>query len=400
MPVTRNMVVAVFAPAFPPAYLGGGPIRTLDALVREAPSTVRMLVLTSDRDVGATYPLSVASNEWVSRDSALVYYMSTNRLCRLLRGFAALRREKPTVLYFNSFFSPLFSVLPQLMRRAVFPAASLRLLAPRGEFSVGALAIKRRKKSLFIRLYKALRLHRRLVWHASSSLEAADIRRVWGKEAVILVRENETSLPNRASAPVRQGKSSTLKAFFFGRIVPKKGLLAVLEALQSATGTVELDIYGDEEDARYAQACRRAAARVSSSVTVRFMGAVHPEEVPARFASYDVMLMPTAGENFGHVIAEALSASCPVICTDTTPWTDLLEAGAGRVVRSWSATDWKNAIDSYAALSVDERLELRIAAGGLYEKWWAAPKGPHVLELLSQHCNIEPSVQSALAEKS
>jgi glycosyltransferase involved in cell wall biosynthesis len=352
-----------------------------------------MLVLTSDRDLGATAPLSVASNEWVSRGSALVYYMSTNRLSRLLRGFAALRRKKPTVLYFNSFFSPLFSVLPQLISRAFFPEASLRLLAPRGEFSVGALAIKSRKKRLFIRLYKALRWHRGLVWHASSSWEAEDIRRVWGQKAVVLVRENETSLPKSAAAPMRQDKSSTLRAFFFGRIVPKKGLLVVLEALKSATGLIDLDIYGDEEDAGYARACCQAAARVSPSVTVRFMGAVLPVDVPACFASYDVMLMPTAGENFGHVIAEALSASCPVICADTTPWTSLLKAGAGRVVRSSAASDWTDAVDSYAALSVEERIELRLAAGLLYEQWRAAPKGPHVLELLHEYCNVAPSAQ-------
>jgi glycosyltransferase involved in cell wall biosynthesis len=385
------MAVAVFAPMFPPAYLGGGPIRTLDALVREAPSNVRMLVLTSDRDLGATIPLPVMSNTWVRRGSASVFYMSTNRLVGVLRGFAALRRENPSVLYFNSFFSPLFSVLPQLMWRAAFPMASIRLLAPRGEFSVGALAIRSWKKTLFIRIYKVLRLHRRLVWHASSILEAEDIRRVWGKEAVVLVRENETSLPARATAPTRQDTSPTLNAFFFGRIVPKKGLLVVLEALKSTSDFVDLDIYGDEEDARYAQACRQAAADVSPSVTVRFMGAVLPEEVPTRFASYDVMLMPTAGENFGHVIAEALSASCPVICTDTTPWTSLLKAGAGRVVPSSAASDWKDAIDSYAALSVGERLELRIAAGLLYEQWRAAPKGPHVLELLNEYCTLLPS---------
>jgi glycosyltransferase involved in cell wall biosynthesis len=42
------------------------------------------------------------------------------------------------------------------------------------------------------------------------------------------------------------------------------------------------------------------------------------------FSRYDAFVLPTLGENVGHVIAESLSASCPVICSDETPWTDLL----------------------------------------------------------------------------
>ena len=38
---------------------------------------------------------------------------------------------------------------------------------------------------------------------------------------------------------------------------------------------------------------------------------------------------PTFGENFCHVIREALSAGCPVLISDQTPWRNLQECGAG-----------------------------------------------------------------------
>ena len=41
------------------------------------------------------------------------------------------------------------------------------------------------------------------------------------------------------------------------------------------------------------------------------------------FSSYDVFLFPTFGENYGHVIAEALMAGCVVITSDQTPWGEL-----------------------------------------------------------------------------
>ena len=38
---------------------------------------------------------------------------------------------------------------------------------------------------------------------------------------------------------------------------------------------------------------------------------------------------PTLGENYGHVIYEALDSGCPVLISDQTPWRGLSEVGAG-----------------------------------------------------------------------
>ena len=52
---------------------------------------------------------------------------------------------------------------------------------------------------------------------------------------------------------------------------------------------------------------------------------------PTCSPSADIFLFPTRGENFGHVVAEALSVGCPVLTTPTTIWTDLLTSGGGSV---------------------------------------------------------------------
>ena len=381
--MTEIKTVAVFAPMFPPAFLGGGPIRTLDALVGEAPGDWKVHVLTSDRDLGGGSRLPVSSNGWVATGTTSVYYMTADRLGRILRGFLALRRAKPDVLYFNSFFDPLFSIVPQLFSGVFFIGRPMKLLAPRGEFSAGALAMRYRKKRLFIGLFKAFGLHHDVVWHASTEHEAVDIRSIWGVDAVVLVREDETRLPVHAAAPLAS-ESRQLSAIFLGRIVPNKGLLILLEALQSVTAPIQLDIFGSEEDARYAESCHRAAATAAPNVSVNFMGSVPPQDVRGHFNSYDIFLMPTAGENFGHVIAEALSASCPVMCTDRTPWTALLHAGAGEVVRSSTPEGWREAIDSYSALTLSDRLDRRLAAGRLYEQWRSTPKGPHIFSMIRE----------------
>ena len=46
-------------------------------------------------------------------------------------------------------------------------------------------------------------------------------------------------------------------------------------------------------------------------------------------AANDLFFLPTRGENFGHVIAEALSVGTPVLISDQTPWRKLAAVGLG-----------------------------------------------------------------------
>ena len=46
-------------------------------------------------------------------------------------------------------------------------------------------------------------------------------------------------------------------------------------------------------------------------------------------ARYDLFYLPTLGENFGHVIAEALGCGLPVLIADTTPWRNLQQQKLG-----------------------------------------------------------------------
>ena len=59
------------------------------------------------------------------------------------------------------------------------------------------------------------------------------------------------------------------------------------------------------------------------NIQVSYKGSVESDKVPGILKDYHFFLMPSEGENFGHGILEALTAACPVIISDKTPWTDL-----------------------------------------------------------------------------
>jgi glycosyltransferase involved in cell wall biosynthesis len=387
--------VGVLVPLFPPAKNGGGPIRTLEALVSAAPPDFRVHVLTGDHDLGATVPLDVPRNTWVSVGESSVYYASSRSLRRRLDGFRALRGCRPAVLYVNGFFNPQFSILSQLLWRFGYWGRAIRLVAPRGEFGAGAFDRRTRKKRAYIALYRLLRLHKNVYWHASTEAEATDIRRVWGQDAAIVVRQNDTLLPARASAPevaAPPRENGALRAVSLGRIAEHKGLHHALQALRDVVAPVELDVYGPEEDAAYAARCRAIVASLPSSVRVRFRGPVEPKDTRSTLSQYDVLVMPTAGENFGHVIAEALSVSVPVLCSPHTPWTDVLESGGGAAV-PLMLDDWARAIGNFADLSPNERHAARLRAGAAYDDWSSRPAAPHVFEILRDRISAQSRVR-------
>jgi glycosyltransferase involved in cell wall biosynthesis len=92
---------------------------------------------------------------------------------------------------------------------------------------------------------------------------------------------------------------------------------------------VDFSIYGPHEDRAYLERCRALAASLPGHITVFWRGAIPPEQVAGVLARQDLFLFPTRGENYGHVIAEALSVGTPVLIADTTPWRDLASAGVG-----------------------------------------------------------------------
>lgn len=369
--------VVIFASHFEPAYLAGGPARTLASLVDAIPRPFVASVITSNRDLGSLEEMKVGADQWLPRGRHRVYYAS-KPLSSTLNAIRQVLRERPSIVYINSFFAARSSILPQLILRFV-RFRGVTLLAPRGELSPGALAIRPLKKRAYLALYRALSMGRRVVWHASAERERDEIRSTLPGAARIVVRENESPLPERARR--NRAIPGPLRAVFLSRVVPKKGLDIALAALADVARPLVLDVYGSLEDRRYVERCKRLVDQVPPHVSVTLHGAISPESIPDMLAKHDLMLFPTHGENFGHVISEALAQSVPVLVPDTTPWTPSIRAGGGEIVSSTPIGEWTRAIDRWATLSEDERTERRALAGAVFDEWRRQPRQLHVLEL-------------------
>lgn len=108
-----------------------------------------------------------------------------------------------------------------------------------------------------------------------------------------------------------------------------KNLQAALEACKKLNGRVEFNIYGPIEDTMYWERCKRIIRDLPISVSVNYQGILAHDNVHRVMHAHHLLLLPTLGENFGHVILEALSAGRPVLISDRTPWRGLRERGIG-----------------------------------------------------------------------
>lgn len=319
--------VLLFVPGYLPGFKSGGPARTVANMVDALGDEVTFKILCLDRDLGDKSPYdSVAHGAWNKQGKGQVYYLSPD-LAGWLKIISIMRSSDFDLINLNSFFSFRFSIFPLLISKLI-GLKQPTLIGPRGEFSKGAIALKSTKKHLFIRLAKILGLYQNVIWHASTTHEANDIQRVMGYSSKIRMAIDIAKIESNTPMSLRL-QDQPLRIIFISRISPKKNLISALKFLFNVHGDVIFDVFGPIEDLKYWDDCLELAGKLPANVKFTYKGALSPTAVTKKFAEYDLFLFPTLGENFGHVIAEALFAGLPVLIGDTTPWRNLPEKGLG-----------------------------------------------------------------------
>ncbi|WP_445216595.1 glycosyltransferase [Bradyrhizobium sp. Pa8] len=326
------MKVLAFNRHYLPGFKAGGPIRSLANMAEALGDEIRFFIGTTDRDLGDAEPYpEFDGSAWIKIGKAEVRYFAPGAIS--IRAIRALIDEvRPDCIYLNSFFDPIFSLRVLIARRfGLIPRIPL-LLAPRGEFSPGALTLKSLRKSAYIKGASMFGVTRDVMWHASTEIEADDISRTMsiGSSSIAVGSDLATAPPvNAASAWSPRESGRPFRLCFLSRISPKKNLTGALQAIGLVNAGVAFDIYGPKEDESYWAECQRLIDELPPHVSVAYRGEVAHQDIASVFAGYDLFLFPTLGENYGHVIFEALSVGLPVLTSDQTPWNDLREAGAG-----------------------------------------------------------------------
>jgi len=357
-------------PWYLPGFKAGGPVQTVANMVAMLSDEFDFLIVTADRDFKDKLPYpNVPVNSWMQVGRAKVLYVSPHNYS--LRFWVRLLRETPhDLLYLNSFFHPFFTQMPLLARRLGMVHKRPTILAPRGSLARGALALKAWKKKPYLKLVNSVSLYKDITWQASSTYEASDIRRALGDIAkrIVLAIVLAADMPGDASAlSVFKDESepvagSPLRVCFLSRICEMKNLDYALRVLAQVKTPVSFDIYGVAEDTSYWQHCQRLIKNLPEHVVVNYFGRIEHDKVLGTLAGKDLFFLPTRGENYGHVIFEALASGLPVLISDKTPWRNLEALGVGWDLPLEDEVRFCAVIEAQAALNNEARVEQRLRA--------------------------------------
>lgn len=356
-------IILTFVGNYLPGYKAGGILRTIANSVDHLCEDFEFRIVTRDRDLGENKPYpDIKPNQWQQVGNAMVYYLQPQAIT--VKNISNLIKGTPHhVLYLNSFFDP-FTIKVLWTRWVGRIKLKHLIVAPRGEFAWGSLGLKYKKKLAYIQISRLLGLYENVTWHASSEFEALDIVKVMKIKPDAI--NTALDLPNKSiqdefidgafqSTPDCEG----LRLVFLSRIAREKNLDYALRVLSKVNAKVVFDIYGPAEDATYWKECQKLISQLPANLTVNYFGSVSPNEVVHIFSRYDLFLFPTAGENYGHVIAESLTSGTPVLISTETPWRNLQANQLGWDIDLVQMDTFVEIIEKLALQSYRERSKMR-----------------------------------------
>lgn len=347
--MSKKKRILFFIDWYYPAFKAGGPISSVRNLCLQLKNECEVLVVTSDRDLGDNKPIpNIPVNEITNVEGINVIYLSPDQISA--DRFHQIRLDfNPDVIHLNSLFSTNFTLLPL----RVFKKDSAKIIiSPRGMFGAASLKIKPLKKKLFFIYAKLTSLFKRIIWHATSDLEAKEIKSIFGNDIKIRIANNVPYLPeHKMTPPIKvPGNLSLLSV---GRLAPIKNFDFLLETLKNVKSNISLNIVGPSEDEGYAENCLSLAKQLPSNITVDFLGGMAPVDIGTMYGTSHVFITASKNENFGHSIVEALGAGRPIIVSDQTPWHDLGAKGVGYDL-PLDMEKFANKIEYFASLAQEE----------------------------------------------
>jgi glycosyltransferase involved in cell wall biosynthesis len=189
-----------------------------------------------------------------------------------------------------------------------------------------AIAHKRWKKAVAWQLYQKQILNRCQGLHGTSDREVAQFRKL-GIEVPAEVIPWGVNLPSESV--FKASPSATKTALFVGRIYPVKGLPLLVEAWSRVCPQGWKMLLMGPDEAGHRKEVEAAIAKHRLGDVFEFLGELKDEAKDDIYRQAQLFILPSYTENFGLVVAEALAHGLPVVTTQGTPWSGLIQKRCG-----------------------------------------------------------------------
>ena len=321
----------IFSDWYYPGYKAGGPIKSVTNLSQALMKSYEVFVFTSDTDLNENLAYTnVELNTWVkpfTNSNVQVFYCSSKNLNSKFIKFI-IGQVSPDYVYLNHMWSLWYVLQPLFICFYKFKKIKI-VLCPRGALFESAMHYLNTypKKILLLLVLKALRIHKKIIFHATSKLEKDTIIKYFG-EVNIKIAHNLPDLhqPELCTIPKFNG---ILNLIFIARIVQIKNLKLLLDDLLKMKSAINLTIAGPIGDQYYWKSCVSIIDQMPKNIKISYIGEIAPNQIIPLLNCNHLYCLPTEGENFGHSIFESFIAGRPVLISNQTPWLDLDKSNAG-----------------------------------------------------------------------
>lgn len=232
------------------------------------------------------------------------------------------------------------------------------IISPRGMLEKWAFNHKRIKKLIAWYLYQRKDLKNANAFHSTAESESITIRNNGFQQKIY-------SIPNGVYSPSlvfdKTNLTKNKNVLFLSRINKKKGLDYLLEAWARVDAKDwTLQIAGNDDDGTINYIKERISKKDLFG-RVELLGSLNEEKKAAAYLRAGLFILPSHSENFGIVVAEALSYGIPVITTTGCPWEDLHKFDCGWWI-NLDVEEISKALSAYFSTSDDRKEELSMNA--------------------------------------
>jgi len=134
------------------------------------------------------------------------------------------------------------------------------------------------------------------------------------------------------TVPIERPRLDSLEVLFIGWLTEAKGIydvLRVAEQLRECQRLVRFKVVGSGMSAEETAAVHRQVAQRGLTSTVELCGVLNGEHKRTRFASADLLFLPTHWDAFPVAILEGMAAGLPIVSTRVGGVPHLVEHGQG-----------------------------------------------------------------------
>lgn len=156
---------------------------------------------------------------------------------------------------------------------------------------------------------------------------------------------------------------------YLGRLHPKKGIDMLLRVMNAAVPqSYHLVIAGPEEDREYVRSLKQLVCDGDLQGRVHFVGMIAGQVKWGCIVNAEALILPSHQENFGVVVAEALSCGIPVLLSSKVNIAPEIEATGAGLVGEDTEFGVAEVLSAWHALSSEQRDAMGKAGRALFEK--------------------------------